>query len=92
MADDPNQARNLAKQHLDAIEAALAQVNVRLSSTKRKFERAFQHRTDPADPERLSFELEQAAFELERRQLTVLRDVAKTHYLQTFKSPANGGG
>ncbi len=91
MADGPNQARELAKQQLDAIEAALAQVNARLTATKRKFERAFHNRTDPADPERLSFELEQAAFELERRQLNVLRDVAKTHYLQMFKPAANGG-
>ena len=90
MADEPKLARDLVKQHLDAIEAALAQVNVRLTSTKQRFERAFQHRSDPADPERIGFELEQAAFELERRRLSVLRDAAKTQYLQTFKSPETG--
>lgn len=91
MADHATLARNMAKQHLDAIEAALAQVNLRLASTKQKFERAFGHRTDPSDPERIGFELEQAAFELERHHLSVLRDAAKSQYLQTFGSPETGG-
>lgn len=92
MADDAKLlARGVAKQHLDAIEAALAQVNVRLTATKQKFERAFAHRTDPSDPERIGFELEQAAFELERHRLNALRDAAKTHYLRTFK-PAEKSG
>lgn len=91
MADDAKLAHDTAKQHLDAVEAALAQVNLRLASTKQKVERAFGHRTDPSDPERIGFELEQAAFELERRHLSVLRDAAKTQYLRTFRSPEPGG-
>lgn len=91
MADDAKLALDVAKQHLDAIEAALAQVNQRLTSTKQKFERAFGNRSDPSDPERIGFELEEAAFELERRRLNVLRDAAKTQYLQTFRSPQSGG-
>ena len=70
MADHAKLTRDVARQHLDAIEAALVQVNGRLASTKQKFERAFRDRPDPADPRRISFELEQAAFELERRRLT----------------------
>lgn len=89
MADENKLARDTAKQHLDAIEEALAAVNVRLTSTRQKFERAFRDSTDPTDPGRLSFELEQAAFELERRRLSVLRDAAKAHYLKTFKSPGS---
>ncbi|HTY68332.1 MAG TPA: hypothetical protein VMH36_16885 [Alphaproteobacteria bacterium] len=89
MANDQNGGRDLARQHLEAIEAALAQVNTRLTSTKLKFERAFKA-ADPADPTRLGFELEQAAFELERRQLNVMRDAAKAQYLKTFKSPETG--
>jgi hypothetical protein len=81
--------RKLAREHLEAIEAALAQVNLRLSSTKQKFERAFLKRTDPADPQQIGLELEQAAFEMERRRLNVMRDAAKAHYLRTFK-PAEG--
>ena len=90
MANNQKLARDLARQHLEAIEAALVQVNTRLTSTKQKFERAFRG-ADPADPARLGFELEQAAFEMERRQLNVMRDVAKAHYLKTFKSPEPGG-
>jgi len=90
MANDQKVARDVARQHLEAIEAALAQVNTRLSSTKQKFERAFTG-SDPSDPGRIGLELEQAAFELERRQLNMLRDVAKAHYLKTFKSPEAGG-
>ncbi|MBV8536907.1 MAG: hypothetical protein JO128_15010 [Alphaproteobacteria bacterium] len=90
MANDQKVARDLARQHLEAIEAALAQVNTRLTSTKQKFERAFKT-ADPADPTRLGFDLEQAAFEMERRKLNVMRDAAKAHYLKTFKSPETGG-
>lgn len=89
MANDQKVARDLARQHLEAIEVALAHVNTRLTSTKQKFERAFRS-ADPADPARLGFELEQAAFELERRHLNVMRDAAKDHYLKTFKSPETG--
>jgi hypothetical protein len=92
MADDQKATRDLAREHLEAIEAALAQVNTRLTSTKQKFERAFTNRSDPTDPARLGFDLEQAAFEMERRRLNVLRDAAKAHYLKTFKSPETGGG
>ncbi len=86
MSDDQNPARELARQHLEAIEAALTDVTQRLTSTKQKFERAFRKQSDPSDPGRLGLELEQAAFELERRRLHVLRDAAKAHYLRTFKS------
>ncbi len=89
MANDQKVARDLARQHLEAVEAALAQVNTRLTSMKQKFERAFAT-ADPADPTRLGLELEQAAFELERRQLNVLRDAAKAHYLKTFKPETSG--
>jgi hypothetical protein len=92
MANDQKAARDLAREHLEAIETALTQVNGRLTSTKQKFERSFANRSDPTDPVRLGFELEQAAFELERRQLNVLRDAAKSHYLKTFKSPETGEG
>jgi hypothetical protein len=91
MANDQKVARNLAREHLEAIEIALAQVNTRLTSTKQKFERAFANRSDPADPAQLGFELEQAAFELERRQLSVMRDAAKAHYLKTFQPPETDG-
>ena len=86
MADE-QKTRDVAREHLKAIEAALAQVNVRLSSTKEKFQRAFVGRSDPTDPRRIGLELEQAAFELERNRLNVLRDAAKAQYLQTFKRP-----
>lgn len=91
MADHAKLTRDVARQHLDAIEAALVQVNGRLASTKQKFERAFRDRPDPADPRRISFELEQAAFELERRRLRVLRDAAKAQYLRTFEAPGSAG-
>lgn len=81
--------RKLAREHLDAIEAALAQTNLRLTSTKQKFERAFLNRADPSDPQQIGLELEQAAFELELRRLNLMRDAAKAHYLQTFKSAPN---
>ena len=91
MSDEQKAVRNLARQHLEAIEAALVQVNERLSSTKEKFARSFTSRSDPADPRRIGLELEQAAFEMERRRLNVLRDAAKAHYLRTFKSPETDG-
>lgn len=91
MADHAKLTRDVARQHLDAIEAALVQVNGRLASTKQKFERAFRDRPDPVDPRRISFELEQATFELERRRLSVLRDAAKAQYLRTFKAPGSAG-
>jgi len=91
MANDQKVERDLARQSLEAIEAALAQVNTRLTSTKQKFERAFTKQSDPTDPARIGLELEQAAFELERRRLNVMRDAAKAHYLKTFKSPGTDG-
>lgn len=92
MSDDQKAVRDLARQHLEAIEAALVEVNTRLSTTKEKFARAFTGRSDPTDPRRIGLELEQAAFEMERRRLNVLRDATKAHYLRTFKSSENAGG
>lgn len=88
MADQQQQptVREIVRQHLDEIEAAIVKVNARLSSTKAKFERTVQDRSDLNDPGRIGFELEQAAFQLERDRLRALREVAKTQYLRTFKS------
>jgi len=85
---DEQTKRTLAREHLDAIEAELARANMRLAAMKTKFERSFRNRPDPADPSRLGFELEQAAFQLERARLQALRDAAKEHYLRTFPSRA----
>lgn len=92
MADEQHSMRNIARQHLDAIEAAIAKVNARLSSTKAKFERSFRERSDASDPGRIGLELEQAAFELERDRLRALREAAKAQYLRTFKSGDGGSG
>ena len=81
---DEQTRRTLARQHLDAIEAELARATSRLEAMKSKFERSSRNGHDPADPQRLGFELEQAAFQLERTRLKALRDAAKEHYLKTF--------
>ena len=81
---DEQARRTLAREHLDAIEMELARATTRLEAMKTKFERSFRSRPDPADPQRLGFELEQAAFQIERARLQALRDAAKEHYLKTF--------
>lgn len=81
---DEQTRRTLARQHLDAIEAELVRATSRLEAMKVKFERSSRNRPDPADPQRLGFELEHAAFQLERTRLQALRDAAKEHYLKTF--------
>ncbi|HEX9460957.1 MAG TPA: hypothetical protein VGB82_00035 [Alphaproteobacteria bacterium] len=83
MSDD-KVGRDIAREHLEAIEAALGQAMTRLSQTKVKFERSFREHSDPSDPGRIALELEQAGFELERVRLQALRDAAKAHYLKSF--------
>jgi hypothetical protein len=85
VTDDPSH-HEMALQHLEAIEAALAQATTRLTQTKKKFERSFSADKDPSDPGRIALELEQAAFELDRARLQALRDAAKEHYLKSFPS------
>lgn len=80
--------RKLAREHIEAIEAALVQVNQRLIATKQKFERAF-NRSDSSDPQQIGLELERAAFELELRRLSVMREAAKAQYLRTFQPAPN---
>ncbi len=81
MSDE--QTKRMAREHLDAIEAELARSNVRLQAMTAKFERSFRQ-ADPSDPKQIGFELEQAAFRLERARLQALHDAAKSHYLKTF--------
>ena len=87
MSDEQTKRAALAREHLDAIEAELARANTRLQAMTAKFERAFR-RSDPSDPTQIGFELEQAAFRLERARLQALHDAAKSHYLKTFPSKA----
>jgi hypothetical protein len=81
---DEQSRRDMALEHLEAIEAALAQATTRLTQTKKKFERSFSGDKDASDPGRIGLELEQAAFELDRARLQALRDAAKAHYLKHF--------
>jgi hypothetical protein len=90
MADDQQMTRDIARQYLDAIEAAIVNLNARLSSTTAKFERSLRTQATN-DPGRLALELEQAAFRLERDRLRALREVAKTEYLRTFSANGSAG-